>query len=177
MGLKRILIGLAFSGWLIAAGAALTIPKDATANEDGTYSWTDKQGHKWVYVQTPFGVSRTDESLRPKSKALPKGVPAGAKPNSNGTYSYTDKAGAKWTYTITPFGPSKMPAADSEIQPQQQELIGLVKVIDKGDTVRFERTTPFGQSVYEKKKTELTDDERRLLEKQTLDTQPVPRAN
>jgi hypothetical protein len=39
-----------------------------------------------------------------------------------------------------------------------------IKVTDKGDTVRFERPGPVGSSVWEKKKADLSDEERRLLE-------------
>ena len=39
----------------------LTIPKDAVHNQDGTYSYTDKAGKKWRYVNTPFGVMRSEE--------------------------------------------------------------------------------------------------------------------
>jgi hypothetical protein len=165
MRLKQIAAGLIFSGCLMAAGQALTIPKDATTNADGTYTWTDKQGKTWTYVETPFGVSRTLETDAHPKKALPKGVPAGAKANPDGTYRWTDKSGAAWNYLVTPFGVTRNPAAKSETAPAQQTA--GVKVIDKGDTVRFERVMPFGTSVTEKKKSELTDDERRLLEQQS----------
>ena len=38
----------------------LTVPKDAVKNADGTWNYTDKQGRKWVYVNTPFGIMKTD---------------------------------------------------------------------------------------------------------------------
>ncbi len=42
------------------APQALTIPKDAVPNSDGiSYVWTDKQGKKWVYAKTPFGVTKS----------------------------------------------------------------------------------------------------------------------
>lgn len=40
----------------------VTIPKDAVHNQDGTYSYTDKVGKKWRYVNTPFGVMRSEET-------------------------------------------------------------------------------------------------------------------
>jgi hypothetical protein len=97
----------------------LTIPKDAVANADGTYAYTDKDGKKWTYSKTPFGISKIQDMG----------------PAANGGFSTT-------------------PVAE------------LTKVTDKGDTVRFERQTPFGPSAYEKKKSELTDDERHMLEAQ-----------
>jgi hypothetical protein len=164
MTFRRLMTGLVFGGFLMAAPQAQTIPKDATANADGTYSWTDKQGKTWTYAQTPFGVSRTLETDPHQKKTLPKGVPAGATPTADGAWLWTDKTGAKWKYLVTPFGVTRNPAPISGTAPSPQTA--GVKVIDKGDTVRFEPVTPFGTTVTEKKKSELTDDERRLVEQQ-----------
>jgi hypothetical protein len=102
------------------APQALTIPKDAVPNPDGrSYIWTDKQGKKWVYAKTPFGVTKS---------------------------AVSDAAVS---------GPN----------------LSTTKAIDKGDTVRFERPSPFGTMSWEKKKSDLTDDERHLLDTQPLDTQ------
>jgi hypothetical protein len=128
---------------------ALTIPKEATKNADGTYTWTDKQGKTWIYSTGQFGVSRTLETK--PSGALPKGIPAGAKLNADGTYAWTDKDGKNWTYVMTPFGASRSLAA-APVAPQPQADVNLaIKVTDKGDTVRFERPGPVGCSVGEKK--------------------------
>ena len=97
------------------APQAVTIPKDAVPNADGTsYLYTDKQGKKWVYAKTPFGIIKN---------------------------AYSENAAAA------------TPAKDS-----------MTKAIDKGDTVRFERPGPFGVMSWEKKKIDLTDDERHTLE-------------
>jgi hypothetical protein len=94
----------------------LTIPKDAVANADGSFTWTDKAGKKWNYVQTPFGVVRGEAS----NAAAPAG----------------------------------------------SSLAG-VKAFDEGDKVRFEGQSPFGPIKWEKSKTDLTDDERKLINTQT----------
>ncbi len=96
---------------------AVTIPKDAIKNPDGTYSYTDKDGKKWIYASTPFGVIKS---------SLETAASQGADQTSAST-----------------------------------------KVIDKGDTVRFERPGPFGPVSWEKKKSELTDEERRIVDAQT----------
>jgi hypothetical protein len=49
--------------------------------------------------------------------------------------------------------------------------LSLTKAIDKGDTVRFERPSPFGMVNWEKKKSDLTDDERHLLDAQNAKTE------
>ena len=46
----------------------------------------------------------------------------------------------------------------------------LIKATDNGDTVKFQRQTPFGTTNWEKKKSELTDEERHIFESQ----QPKP---
>jgi hypothetical protein len=38
-----------------------TIPKDATALPDGSFRYVDKGGKKWIYRNTPFGVSKSEE--------------------------------------------------------------------------------------------------------------------
>ena len=43
-----------------------TIPPDATPLPDGRYRYTDKDGKKWIYRNTPFGVSKTEERPAPK---------------------------------------------------------------------------------------------------------------
>lgn len=141
---------------------ALTIPKDATKNSDGTYTWTDKVGKTWIYSTGQFGISRTLD-LKPSS-AIPKGIPAGAKLNPDGTYAFSDKEGKNWTYVMTPFGPSRSPTVAAVAAPPQADVNLAIKVTDKGDTVRFERPGPAGSSIWEKKKTDLNDEERRLLD-------------
>ena len=105
------------------APQVISIPKDATQNPDGTYSWTDKDGKKWLYAKTPFGVMRSAATPAP------------------------------------PPNPSSSPATTATLQ--------YVKATDKGDTVKFERTTPFGPVVWEKKKAELTVEEKSILDNQT----------
>jgi hypothetical protein len=37
------------------------IPADATLLPDGSYRYVDKDGKKWIYRTTPFGVSKAEE--------------------------------------------------------------------------------------------------------------------
>ena len=92
-----------------------TIPKDAVANPDGTYAWTDKDGTKWIYSKTPFSVLKTKISDAPAMTTLPANM----------------------------------------------------KVFDEGAKVRFAVPTPFGLTSFEKQKSDLSDEERKLLESQT----------
>jgi hypothetical protein len=105
-----------------SASQPLTIPQDAVANADGTYSWTDTQGKNWTFVKTPFGVMKNESA-----------APAAATTSSS--------------------------------------LAG-VKAFEEGDKVRFERPSPFGAIKWEKNKTELTDEERSLVDSQAA-TRPA----
>jgi len=96
-------------------------------------------------------------------------IPKDAVPNPDGiSYVYTDKEGKKWVYAKTPFGVTRSPASDTPVSAPD---LSTTKAIDKGDTVRFERPGPFGTLSWEKKKADLTDDERHILEAQKLGAQ------
>jgi len=118
------------------APQVVTIPKDAVQNLDGTYSYTDKDGKKWIYIKTPFGVIKNAAADKPAS-------------------------------TDPPADSTTTKPVDSSTKP----VDGLTKAIDKGDTVRFERASPFGGVSWEKKKSELTEDERQILDAQTAKTE------
>ena len=99
--------------------------------------------------------------------AKPLVIPPDAVPNPNGTYAYTDKAGKNWIYSKTPFGISRiedMGAAPSGFVTTPKEQ--LIKSTDAGDTVKFERQTPFGTTKWEKKKSEMNDEERSIFQSQ-----------
>ena len=100
----------------------------------------------------------------PLKTIVPLTIPKDAKPGENGTFKYTDKDGKKWIYNTTPFGVSRM--ADMGPAPEYYTAPVASKAIDLGDTVRFEQPGPFGIMHWEKKKSELTDDERKVLDNQ-----------
>ncbi|HYM13023.1 MAG TPA: hypothetical protein VEU62_19950 [Bryobacterales bacterium] len=69
----------------------------------------------------------------------------------------------------TPFGPSLRAATpdDSreEAEKRHQEAVAspLLKIEESGDTVTFRRRTPFGDQVWKKKRSELTDLEKEMI--------------
>jgi hypothetical protein len=85
-----------------------------------------------------------------------------------------------WLYTKSPFGymrsagetpkpesepeakanPEKTPFGDSRSAPAAP----VTKVFDQGDSVRFERPSPFGVYRWTRKKTELSEEEKKLWE-------------
>ncbi len=44
-----------------AKAASITVPADAVEVAPYTFRSTDAQGNAWIYRQTPFGVSRTED--------------------------------------------------------------------------------------------------------------------
>ena len=115
----------------------------------------------------PAQTTANGKSDGTKSASKAVTIPKDAVRNADGTYSYTDTDGKKWTYSTTPFGVVKSPVNDAGTA-----VSADTKVIDKGDTVRFERPGPFGPLSWEKKKTDLTDDERKLVDAQTATAKP-----
>jgi hypothetical protein len=96
--------------------------------------------------------------------ALPLTIPKDAVLNPDGrTYSYTDKQGKKWSYVRTVFGLRRFPASDQPAAPVPPDY-SRIKVVDKGDTVRFEKPGPLGPLGWEKKKSEFTDEERGMYD-------------
>lgn len=90
-------------------------------------------------------------------------IPAGAREAQSNTYSYTDAQGNQWMYCQTPFGVTKWQASDVPA-PTVKQQTNPVTVTELGDQIRFERRTPFGQYVWTKKKSEISGDEKLLLQ-------------
>ena len=89
----------------------------------------------------------------------PPEIPAGAVESETGTFKYTDPEGRKWIYRKTPFGISRLedkPASEADGTAPVDRASSL-KAIEDGDTVRFERPTPFGVHKWQKKKSELDE--------------------
>ena len=93
-------------------------------------------------------------------------VPAGAVERDPGRFFYTDKDGKKWIFVRTPFGISKVEDKLEASAPAQPDPpLANVKVTESGDTVNFERPTAFGVTKWQKKKADLTDDEKAALKR------------
>ncbi len=134
----------------------------------------DQTAPKPVTKTTPTAKKKTAAKTTAKPTiplAQPLTIPADATPNADGTYSYKDKAGKNWTYSKTPFGISKIeqqaPGSGASMKPAAAPQ--TVTSIDNGDTVKFSKQTPFGTSVWEKKKSELSDEEKTIFKSQHPD--------
>ena len=86
-------------------------------------------------------------------------LPAGATLVEPGAYTYTDAKGKKWIYRQTPFGLARGEDKPAEAT-TSPAAASMITATEDGDTIRFERPGPFGVYKWQKKKSELADDER-----------------
>src|SRR3984885_12217395 len=100
----------------------------------------------------------------PAKKSATLTVPAGAVQVSPGLYRWTDKDGKGWMYRRTPFGVSRW-EEDSE-DTKQKAIVQQTTAVEQGDSVRFERVSPFGKQTWVKKKTELDETEQKIWARQ-----------
>ena len=105
-------------------------------------------------------------------------VPKDATQVEPGVYKHTDSKGKTFIYRKTPFGVVKSadePVKASETKPIAEKPAGNatpfgdvkqtggtegVRVTERGDSLEFERPSPFGSYKWKTKKTELTAEER-----------------
>ncbi len=83
-------------------------------------------------------------------------IPADAVEVEPGIFQHSDAKGKKWLYRRTPFGIAKYepePGAPAALEGEG------ITASEQGDSVRFERKTPFGVTRWTKKKTELNSEE------------------
>jgi hypothetical protein len=118
-----------------------------------------------------FGQDKDAKQSKDASKSEPaKGTPAEpprsalipkeairVEPN---LYRYVDAQGKTWFYRQLPFGVSKY-----EDKPQEPALAEQPAVVlrDLGDSVEFQRKTPFGTARWVTKKTDLTEEQKKAL--------------
>ena len=85
MNMRIVNVAALCGGILLAAGAvsaadtkpaaaaaktqnAIVVPKEAVNISPGTYTYTDPQGKKWIFRQTPFGVAKFEDRDRPATE-------------------------------------------------------------------------------------------------------------
>jgi len=90
-------------------------------------------------------------------------IPDGAVEIRRGTWRFIDAQGKAWRYRKTPFGLVKF--AEEDAMPDEDDPLDDIAAVDKGETVEFQRRTPFGISTWTRKKTELDANEKLALEK------------
>jgi hypothetical protein len=128
----------------------------------------------WLPLAAADRPEPKSQPKRAESVAKPLEIPAGAVETEAGTFRHTDPQGKKWVYRKTPFGVVRLedrgaaaPAvSDSGAAARQVR----VKATELGESVHFERPGPFGVYKWDRKKSELSDDERGWLEKSRQDS-------
>lgn len=133
-----------------------------------------------VFAQSQSGQAPDASARNPPAQASkqvrPKGVPDAAVEVQPYLFRYTDSAGKTWMYRDTPFGLRKWQdtsATSAATQPAHADRIP-VTITDLGDSYRFERVTPFGSRTWTHKKTELTDDDKALVNQWSPAAPPAP---
>jgi hypothetical protein len=105
------------------------------------------------------------KETKPANQPADVTIPAGAQKTEDGSYRFTDAKGKKWIYRETPFGIAKSedkPAAPAQT-PQEDTM---TKATVNGDSVHFERPTPFGVTKWDKKVADLDANEQRIVDRQ-----------
>jgi hypothetical protein len=122
------------------------------------------------------GTKRNEKAPAPQTGAKvvakpapkPLEVPKEAVQTEPGVFRYTDPQGKKWIYRKTPFAVVRMedtgaasvpaPAPRSSAATAEAESAGI-KAVEDGDVIRFERSTPWGVTKWQRNKAELDEKE------------------
>jgi hypothetical protein len=126
----------------------------------------------------PVTNRRKIETPKP-TKVQAVTIPPDAVQIDPNNYRYTDPAGKKWIFSKTPFGIARV--EDKGVQDSQkakEELahqIESTKAVEDGDSIRFERASPFGISRWQRKKGELNEVERAVWDRE-LEKRAAPQS-
>ena len=108
------------------------IPAGATLVEPNLYRYTDSSGKTWNYRQTPFGISKWEET------SAPQPVPAKSEPTV-----VTDLGDSYRFERKTPFGASTWVRKKSELTDEERTLIGNPRASSNANQNRVD-TKPAG---------------------------------
>jgi hypothetical protein len=103
-----------------------TIPAGATLVESNLYRYTDSNGKTWNYRQTPFGISKWEETATPAAQASPQAKAEPALVTDLGdSYRFERK---------TPFGTSTWVHKKSELTDEEKALAGVRQAPSEPDS-------------------------------------------
>lgn len=105
-------------------------------------------------------------------KAKETTIPKDAVEIAPHTYRYRDSNGKVWIYSQSPFGISRkedVPLSPEEAKKNQEakdKLLEGITAVERGESVRFTRGSPFGPFVWVKKKTDLNETEQAVWQRE-----------
>ena len=108
------------------------------------------------------GMKKTAAKMPPQTTT--PGLPKTAVEIEPNLWRYIDDKGQVWMYRRTPFGYARYQPEKAVADPDVEEAQFLT-AFDLGDTVRFERKTPFGVNKWSRKKSDLTRAEQLALDR------------
>ncbi|MFN7995702.1 MAG: hypothetical protein U0Q18_18980 [Bryobacteraceae bacterium] len=112
----------------------------------------------------PKTAKPTQPAAKAPVKKLPAAsavtIPADAVQTEAGLFRWTDKDGKVWLYRKTPFGVKRW--EDDNKNAKQESVVDETSATDQGDSIRFQRTSPFGTRAWVRKKSELDETERKI---------------
>lgn len=101
-----------------------SIPAGAKQIEPNLYQYTDSAGKTWNYRQTPFGISKWQETATPGGPSqTPQSQPPAARPKAEPVV-VTDLGDSYKFEKNTPFGRSTWTRKKSDLTDQERSLVG-----------------------------------------------------
>lgn len=106
---------------IACAAAAEKIPAGAKEVQPYVYSYTDAHGNKWMYRETPFGVTKWQAS----------DVPAPSMPEAPSPVTVTDLGEQVRFERTTPFGHTVWTSKKSALTDDEKILLGNAAATEK----------------------------------------------
>ncbi len=127
--------------------------------------------------KTVSKTAASSKTAKPAAPAKDTEIPADAVKINDSTWQKADAQGHLWNYNKTPFGVTKTDAnAPAAAAPPPAPASAGFTAVEQGDSVQFERDTPFGRQKWTKKKTDMTEDERAIWLRQSGQKQDSPKS-
>lgn len=120
-----------------------------------------------VLFMAPFFLLAADKKkteVKQPQAAKPLTLPADAKQVESNAWRYTDSQGRNWTYRKTPFGLVRY--EEKTDAKAAEEIPTGMAAVEQGDSIQFERPAPFGKYRWTRKKSELTEMEQKVWERE-----------
>lgn len=101
----------------------VTLPAGAVLTSPGTFSYTDADGKKWIYRQTPFGMVKFEDRAATAGEDDTKKIAANIQATEEGDYIRFERPSPfgtyKWKQKKTELGPLEQAAWDQAREKQK----------------------------------------------------------